>query len=266
MSTELMHQVASRLAHAAASAEAITQWAAQDIQLSVAEAYQVQQQVVASRVAQGHQVLGLKMGFTSKAKMQQMGVSDLICGVLTSDMWLEDGGTVDLSRFIHARVEPEIAFLLKAPLSANSSLAQVYAAVEAVAPALEIIDSRYRDFQFSLPDVIADNCSSAAFCVGQWHKPGLDLTNLGMVMSVDGKARQIGSSAAILGNPYRSLLAAARLAALTGQTLEAGSIVLAGAATAAEALPAGSSVRLETEGLGRVDFSVAAPASLAGAA
>jgi 2-oxo-3-hexenedioate decarboxylase len=266
MSTELISKVASRLANAAASAEAITQWAVQDIQLSVAEAYQVQQQVVASRLASGHKVLGLKMGFTSRAKMLQMGVSDLICGVLTSDMWIEDGGTLDLGRFIHARVEPEIAFLLKAPLTADSSLAQVYAAVEAVAPALEVIDSRYRDFQFSLPDVIADNCSSAAFCIGQWQKPTLDLTNLGMVMSFHGKAQQIGSSAAILGNPYRSLLAAARLAGLTGQALEAGSIVLAGAATAAEALPAGSSVRLETEALGRVDFSVAGNTTLAGAA
>lgn len=256
MSTQMFATTAATLASAAANAEAVVQWTAQDLEFTVPQAYQVQQQVVAARLAQGHQVLGLKMGFTSRAKMLQMGVSDLICGALTSDMLIEEGARLDLRRFIHPRVEPEIAFLLKAPLTADSSLAQVYAAIAAVAPALEVIDSRYRDFRFSLADVIADNCSSAAFCIGQWQQPGIDLTNLGMVMSFDGEAKQIGSSAAILGNPYRSLLAAARLAELTGHPLQAGMIVLAGAATAAEALPASGAIRLETEGLGRVDFSV----------
>jgi len=180
----------------------------------------------------------------------------MIWGPLTDQMMIEEGGEVALSGFIHPRVEPEIAFLLKSPISGNMTLAQVMAAVEAVAPALEIIDSRYDNFKFSLEDVVADNCSSTGFTIGAWQTPSADLSNLGMVMEFDGKAVQIGSSAAILGNPYRSLAAAARVAGEAGKTLPAGSIVLAGASTAAQAITPGVHVRLNCEKLGVAEFTV----------
>jgi 2-oxo-3-hexenedioate decarboxylase len=129
-------------------------------------------------------------------------------------------------------------------------------AVGAVAPALEIIDSRYKDFKFSLTDVVADNSSSSGFVVGPWSRPDQELANLGMVLSFDGRPVQIGSTAAILGHPARSLAAAARMAGSAGERLEAGWIVMAGGATAAEALRPGVYVQLEVQSLGTVSFSV----------
>ena len=95
------------------------------------------------------------MGLTSRAKMQQMGVSEVIWGRLTDAMRLEEGGEMSHARYTHPRVEPEIAYIMRKPLSGNVSLAEALDAVEAVAPAMEIIDSRYRNFKFALADVIA---------------------------------------------------------------------------------------------------------------
>lgn len=220
------------------------------------QAYAVQEASIGLRLARGERRVGMKMGFTSRAKALQMGVSDLIWGRLTDAMIVEDGGTIDMRGYVHPRVEPEIAFLLKAPLAGKVTPAQTLAAVEAIAPAMELIDSRYENFKFSLVDVVADNASSSGFVVGPWHRPDIDFSNLGMVLSFDGRAVQIGSSAAILGHPLRSLVAAARMAGAAGERLEAGWIVMAGGATAAEALRPGSFVETEVQHLGRVAFTV----------
>lgn len=218
-------------------------------------AYRIQAAGIARRLDRGERRSGAKMGLTSRAKATQMGVEDPIYGRLTDAMLVEEGGVANAGAFIHPRVEPEIAFLLGAPLAGTVSPAEAYRCVAAVAPALEIIDSRYADFKFSLTDVVADNGSAAGYVVGPWCRPDHDIANLGMVLEFDGRAVQIASSAAILGHPMRSLAAAARLAAATGERLEAGWIVLAGGATAAEALTPGTSVRLCVEKLGRAGFS-----------
>lgn len=224
--------------------------------LSMDEAYAVQALSMQRRYARGERRIGIKMGLTSRAKMVQMGVSDVILGRLTDAMREEEGGNVSMAKYVHPRVEPEIAFLMKKPLAGNVSPMEAIAAVEAVAPAIEIIDSRYRAFRFDVGDVIADNSSSSGFVVGQWCPPDVDLANLGMVLSLDGRAREIGSSAAILGHPVRSLVAAARMVAQLGEELKAGDIVLAGAATAAVAVTAGQAVTLEVERLGRCAFNM----------
>ena len=209
---------------------------ADTVTLGVDDAYAVQSLSVQRRLARGERPVGYKMGLTSRAKMQQVGVGEVIWGRLTDAMRVEEGGRISLSRYVHPRVEPEIAFLMQAPLSGDVSNAEALAAVGAVAPAREIIDSRYKDFKFSLPDVIADNSSSSGFVLGNWHAPTVDFGNLGIILEVDGRPVQIGSSAAILGHPIRSLVAAARLIAKGGGRIEAGTIVLAGGATAAHPL------------------------------
>jgi 2-oxo-3-hexenedioate decarboxylase len=226
--------------------------------ISVDEAYAVQTLSMARRYARGERRIGMKMGMTSRAKMAQMGLEDMIWGRLTDAMLVEDGGRIDFAAFVHPRVEPEIAFLLGAPLGETVTPMAARAALAGVAPALEIIDSRYENFKFSLTDVIADNSSSSAFVTGAWADPSTDLANLGMVLEIDGEPRQIGSTAAILGNPIRSLVAAARLCARAGEPLQAGDIIMAGGATAAEALAPGQHVRLEVQRLGRTDFHVRA--------
>lgn len=222
--------------------------------VSLSNAYAVQTASMARRYARGERRVGIKMGFTSRAKMVQMGIDEMIWGRLTDQMQQDDGGQVDFRRFVHPRVEPEIAFLLKDPLVGVVTAPAALAAVAGIAPALEIIDSRYENFKFSLTDVVADNSSSSAFVVGSWSDPRQDFSNLGMILEIDGQARQIGSSAAILGHPIRSLVAAARLAAEAGEPLQAGDIVMAGGATAAEALSPGQHVRVVVQGLGRAEF------------
>jgi 2-oxo-3-hexenedioate decarboxylase len=196
------------------------------------------------------------MGFTSRAKMLQMGLSDVIWGRLTADMQIEEGTAIDFARFVHPRVEPEIAFVLKRSLDGDVTAPQALAAVEAVAPALEIIDSRYKDFKFTLPEVIADNASSSGFVIGPWCDPHVDLSNLGLTLNLDGRVVQVGSTAALLGHPLRSLVAAARLSARAGEPLQAGWVVMAGGATPAEWIKPGQHVSVDIERLGSACFDV----------
>ncbi|XVQ08010.1 2-keto-4-pentenoate hydratase [Spirillospora sp. CA-255316] len=220
--------------------------------LDVDTAYRVQRAAIDRRLARGERLAGVKMGFTSRAKMVQMGVDDVIWGLLTDAMLVESA--VDAERLIHPRIEPEIAYLIGRPVR---SAADVDAAVAGVAVGFEVLDSRYRDFSFTLPDVVADNASASGYGVGAWHDPRRvgSLANLGMLMEIDGRAVQTGSSAAILGDPARSLRAAARLAEAAGVVLEPGWVVLAGAATAAVPLPKGAHVRVTASRLGSVEVT-----------
>lgn len=248
-------EIAQLLDNAASHAKAVQQIDPMG-ELSLAEAYAIQSASVQRRVARGERRVGVKMGFTSRAKMVQMGVDDVIWGRLSSGMQVEEGTPVKFARFVHPRVEPELAFVLKKALAGDVTAVEALAAVEAVAPALEIIDSRYQDFKFSLPDVIADNASSSGFVIGAWSDPHQDFSNLGLTMSIDGRVVQVGSTAAILGHPLRSLVAAARLSAAAGEPLQAGWVVMAGGATPAEWIKPGQSISIEMERLGTAGFHV----------
>lgn len=254
MNQERIAALAERVDTAAHRAQAIAQFADTD-GVGEEDAYAIQSASIARRLQRGERRTGMKMGFTSRAKMIQMGVHDMIWGRLTDAMAEEDGGPVSLGRFVHSRVEPELAFLLAKPLAANVTLPEALDAVAAIAPALEIIDSRFDNFKFTLGDVVADNASSSGYVIGPWRDARQDFSNLGLVMSINGATRQIGSTAGILGNPLRSLVAAARLSAAAGEPLQAGWIVMAGGATAAEPLKPGQHILLEMQGLGRVEFT-----------
>src|SRR5690606_15700897 len=151
-------------------------------------------------------------------------------------------------RLIHARGEPEVASRLAAD-----------GEPVAVAVACEATDSRYADFSFTLPDVIADNTSAAAFVVGPWRPLPAGLANLGVLLEVDGRVVQTGSTAAILGDPLRALARGRELARAAGLMAAPGWVVLAGAATAAVPLPAGSRVRVVVEDLGTASLTATAP-------
>jgi len=250
-------EYAAQLDEAARYARAIPQFDA-DSRLSLDDAYAIQAGSIQRRVARGERRVGIKMGFTSRAKMIQMGLSDVIWGRLTDGMQIAEGMSTAFSHYVHPRVEPEIAFLLKRPLGADVTGPEALAAVEAIAPALEIIDSRYEDFKFTLPEVIADNASSSGFVIGPWCDPRTDFDNLGLTLELDGRIVQVGSTAALLGHPLRSLVAAARLSALAGEPLQAGWIVMAGGATPAEWISPGQHVAVHVERLGNASFHVSA--------
>lgn len=225
-------ELAGRLAEAERSARPIPPLELPD----VATGYEVQRVLVERR---GEALVGLKMGLTSRAKQEQMGVAEPIWGRLTAATRVPEGGTVDTSRLIHPRIEPEVAFRLDAAGEAV-----------AVAPALEVIDSRYVDFRYSLPDVVADNTSAARFVIGSWRPVPATLDNLGILLEVDGRVVETGSTAAILGDPRRALARGLELARAAGVVPEAGWVFLAGAATVAVPLVAGAHVRAVVERLG----------------
>ena len=220
------------------------------------EAYEIQKMSIQQRLNRGETLLGYKLGFTSRLKMQQMGVHDMIWGRLTSSMLLEEGAHMELDHFIHPRAEPEICFLIKKDITHPISLLQAVDYLEALAPAIEIIDSRYENFKFSLEDVVADNCSSAGVVLGKWRSPNQPIHNLGMILEINQKPVQIGSSAAILGDPMRSLVAAARLVLQNGGVINQGEIILAGAATPAVYVQRGDHIRARVEKLGSAGIMV----------
>lgn len=230
--------LATRLDRAVQAAEAITQLTATD-ELDVPGSYQTQQQLVGLRLARGETLVGIKMGLTSRAKMDQVGVDQPIWGRLTDAMRIDDGGHIQLDRLIHPRVEPEIAFRLDAA-----------GAPTAAATALEVIDSRYQNFQFTLPDVIADNTSAAGYVLGPWRPIPDGVDNLGVLLEVDGQVVQAGSTAAILGDPRRALAHGLEQARTAGLTPQSGWVLLAGAATAAVPLARGAHIRAVVESLG----------------
>ena len=244
---------AAALDTAQRTATAISQLSTAD-EVSLHTAYATQHALIARRLARGERVSGLKLGFTSQAKAQQMGVHDVIIGTLTDAMRLDDDAVFDRRSAIHPRIEPEVAYLLAADIDGSMGDRPLSELVAAVAPALEIIDSRYRDFRFSLADVVADNTSAAAYVIGPWtpYDRAGSLGGRAVRLEVDGRISATGSTAAILGDPGRAVAAAARLAARHGFTLRAGTVLLAGAATAAVPLPDSGTVEATITGLGRV--------------
>ncbi len=249
---------AARLEAARQAAAPIAQLTAAEPGLALDAAYRIQDEGIRIRVAAGDAVVGYKMGLTSKAKIEQMGVREPIMGVLLRSMGVENGGTFPTAGRIHPRIEAEIAFVMGRELSGSVTIAQALAACSGVAAALEVVDSRFKDFKFTLPDVVADNCSSCGFILGEARPlAGLDLASIPMEMSIDGQVVQKGSSADIMGHPGASLAALAGMLADRGRSIPAGSLVLAGAATQAVPLRPGANVRLAGGPLGAVAVDAA---------
>ena len=225
--------------------------------LPVDQAYEIQAELVRLKELRGERVVGYKMGLTSKAKMEQMGVHSPIFGVLTDRMRTEQDAPYPLSGSIHPRIEPEIAFEIGVEPPARPTAEQALAACARACAAMEIIDSRYRAFKFTLADVIADDCSCRGFVLGAWRPvPSMErLGELSMRLSVDGRNVRNGSSSHILGHPAASLQTLCGMLAERGLSLQRGDIVLAGAATEAVPLEAGSRFEAEVEELGKVRVS-----------
>jgi 2-oxo-3-hexenedioate decarboxylase len=228
-------------------------------ELTLPDAYAVQAEGLRLRTGRGEKVVGLKMGLTSEAKRRQMNLDSPVYGVLTDRMRVPAGGTLTLKGAIHPKIEPEIAFRTSRELRGRVTREEALEACESAFAALEVLDSRYLDFKyFSLPDVVADNSSSSLFVLGTTERPPreLELPRLEMVMEVNGERVQAARADAISGDPLLSVVQLCELLEARGEALPAGSIVLAGAATAAHVLRPGDHIRLTVEGLGEVTVSV----------
>ncbi|RLL45099.1 4-oxalocrotonate decarboxylase [Oceanobacillus piezotolerans] len=229
--------------------------------LTIDEAYLVQEELVTRKLAEGLQIVGPKMGITSEAKMKQMNVTDPIYGYVFNNMIVEEGAAVSVEDYIHPKVEPEIGFVLARDLEGPGVTAlDVLRATDYVFPALEIIDSRYENFNFTLPDVIADNTSAAGAVFGTYlRRPDeLELDVVGVTLSINGEIQALGAGAAVLGNPANSVARLANMLSKKGEKVKAGQPILTGGLTAAVRLEPGDYVQAKYGGLGEVSFFVKA--------
>lgn len=206
--------------------------------LDEAWGYEVQDLDRAHRRASGEFILGAKLGLTSVAKQQRMGVNQPIVGFLSDAMRVSpDALPGMIGAWAQPRIEPEIAFITARAISSPLAFSEAKRAVDAVAPAAEVIDSRYTDYRFRLVDVVADNTSAAGFLVGApVHLRDLDdLARIQCQLEVNGRVAHAATGGAILGHPLHALVRLSEHLAGHGQSLPEGSLVLAGALT--EAVP-----------------------------
>ena len=222
--------------------------------MDVADGYAVQAELARRWQVAGRRLTGYKGGVTSKAKMVQMGLDTPVFGVLMGDTCVPDGDVIDTTQLIHPKVEAEIAFVTFRELSGDVSIDEVLAATEFVLPAIEVIDSRFKDFKFDVQSVIADNTSAARYVVGgSPRRPaGLDLRLLGVVMERNGELVGTAAGAAVMGHPAASVVALVKWLAGAGQALAAGSLVMTGGVTEAVAVHAGDHVTARVQHLGTV--------------
>lgn len=231
--------------------------------LDAATAYAVQDAALSRRLARGERLAGVKLGVTSRAKQQQVGVDTPNTAWLTDAMILPAGSPVPAHALIQPRAEPEIAFLLSQPLRGPGvNAAQAIAAVGLVFGAVEIIDSRFSGYQFSLADVTADNASAGRYVMGPRGVPPvmLDLSLEACLLEVDGDVADSATGAAVLGHPAEALAFAANSLGERGHGLEAGWTVLTGGMTDAVPLMPGRTVSACFTNLGTV--TVTAPAAV----
>ncbi|WP_046302225.1 2-keto-4-pentenoate hydratase [Mycobacterium sp. UM_Kg27] len=255
LSAQIREELAAELAQAERSRVPISPLTAAQPGIDVVDAYEIQLINIRQRIAEGARVVGHKVGLSSEAMQQMMGVDEPDYGHLLNEMQVFEDSPVKASNYLYPRIEVEVAFILAADLpGADCTEEDVLAATEAFAPAIELIDSRITDWKIKLCDTIADNASSAGFVLGKQRvKPGdIDIKNIDASLTKNGEVVAQGRSDAVLGNPVTAVAWLARKVESFGVRLKAGDIVLPGTATRAIDVHAGDDCVAEFSGLGSV--------------
>ncbi|MFE7328872.1 2-keto-4-pentenoate hydratase [Streptomyces sp. NPDC057565] len=227
----------------------------------VENAYAVQERLTAERIEAGATVVGRKIGLTSAAVQQQLGVDQPDFGFLFDDMEYADGSVVPAGAILQPRVEAEIAFVLGADLAEGPlDDAQVREAIDHAVAAIEICGSRVADWDISFGDTVADNASAGGYVLGAQRVPltGFDPVAAEMAMTVDGETVSTGSGAACLGDPVNAVVWLARQARELGEPLRAGQVILSGALGPMRPVTPGAAVHATVTGLGTVSVTFSA--------
>ena len=238
------------------------------------EAYRGQELRVKLMEEQGHYAIGYKLGGTSLAKINQLkstiysssstviSTSSVIYGRLMEYMEKKQGENLVFDRYLHPKVEPELAFIMGRDLyGEHVTAADVLHATKEIAPAFEIIDSRFHNFKIGKRyDGVIDNTSSAAFMLGEGRKSPreIDLNSIGMKLQKNGEYIGFGAGESIMGHPARAVAELVHGLSRAGRGLKAGELVLSGAMTASTPIQAGDYLRADFGGLGYVDMHVIA--------
>ncbi|MBN3786015.1 2-oxopent-4-enoate hydratase [Burkholderia sp. Ac-20353] len=221
--------------------------------LTIEDAYRIQQRLNARRVEAGEQIIGKKIGVTSQVVMDMLGVYQPDFGMLTDAMIYEEGEAIPITSLIQPKAEGEIAFLLKHDLQGPGVTAEdVLAATEGVMACFEIVDSRIRDWKIRIEDTVADNASCGAFVLGnQIVDPReVDLVGCAMKLEKNGEVVTTGTGAAALGNPLEAVAWLANTLGNLNESLKAGEVVLSGSLAAMVPVAAGDSLNVSIDGIG----------------
>ena len=232
--------------------------------MTLDEAYAVQAALVARKRAAGARVIGWKIGLTSRAMQQALGIDTPDSGVLLDDMLFAHGATVPRGRFMQPRVEAEIAFATRAPLRGpDVTRDEVLAATDWVAPALEILDTRILRADPAtgqariITDTVSDNAANAGIVLGpeRHAADAFDLRWVGAIVTRDGVVEETGLGAGVLNDPVTGILWLVHRLARYGQGIEAGQILLSGSFIRPVEAPPGSRFHADFGAFGAVGLS-----------
>ena len=225
----------------------------QQASLTIDDAYAISLGFLQRRTADGERVVGKKIGVTSRAVQDMLGVHQPDFGFLTDWMHVEGDIDVDAKALIAPRAEAEIAFILKDRLNGPGvTPADVIAATEAIAPCFEIVDSRIRDWKISIVDTVADNASCGVFVLGEARADprAHDLPNLHVTVTKNGAPLSEGYGHAVQGDPAMAVAWLANTLGAYGVTLEAGDVILSGSVVPLEPAVKGDRFEMTLHGIG----------------
>lgn len=227
---------------------------------SLEDAYSIQALNTDRWLSQGRRLVGRKIGLTAKSVQTQMGVKQPDYGMLFADMSVDEGAEIPIGALMQPRAEAEIAFVLSKDLpEVDTTTAEVMAAIDFAVAAIEIVDSRIKDWNIGIIDTIADNASSGLYVLGSSPVGirDLDLLNCGMVMERQGEPVSVGAGRACLGSPISATAWLARTMAAAGRPLSAGDVVLSGALGPVVPVAPGDVIQVRISGLGEVTAAFA---------
>lgn len=258
LTVQVRDQLAADLAEAERSRVAVAPLTTANRDIDVVDAYEVQLINIRQRVAEGARVIGHKVGLSSKAMQEMMGVDEPDYGHLLDEMQVFEDRAVPAGRYLYPRVEVEVGFVLADDLPGEGCTEDdVLAATAAFAPAIELIDTRIKDWKIKLCDTIADNASSAGWVLGEARvsPKDIDIQSIDAVLTRNGVVVARGRSDAVLGNPVTAVAWLARKVDSFGVRLKAGDIVLPGSCTKAFDAAPGDDFVADFDGLGSVHLS-----------
>jgi 2-keto-4-pentenoate hydratase len=258
ITSSLREEIALSLREAESSRKPIAPLASHWPEIDVADAYEIQRINIERRIENGASIRGHKVGLSSRAMQEMMGVREPDYGHLLDEMFVFESFSVAADDLIQPRVEIEVAFVLGSSLPKRGcNAADVIRATEFILPAIEIIDSRIADWKIGIVDTIADNASSAKVVLGgnPVRLQDVDVRNLGAALRLNGEIVETGTAAAVLGNPVTSVAWLAQTIGRFDLVLEPGHVILPGSCTRAVPVQAGDSVHADFDELGPVDVS-----------
>jgi 2-oxopent-4-enoate/cis-2-oxohex-4-enoate hydratase len=255
MQTDRINAFADELLDALRQRRTIAPLSTREAGITLDDAYRISVRMLERRVAQGERVVGKKIGVTSEAVQQMLGVHQPDFGFLTDRMQVADGTTVSLAQsgLIQPRAEGEIAFVLKQDLRGPGITREdVLDATLYVRPCFEIVDSRIRDWQIRIEDTVADNASSGVFVLGDAciDPRALDLAAVQLRMRRNGKAAGTGLGAAVQGHPAQAVAWLANTLGALGIPFLAGETILSGSLVPLVPVAAGDLFDLQIDGMG----------------